>query len=177
MTLAVILVIAAVLSLVFVFYFAVGRGLQISAGATLAGQIEPLDVEAFRVLADPAETEYLHRRLPTGEFRQVQRARLLAMAAYVRVAGRNAAVLYLIGQQALASADPQTAGAALQLVNQALLLRRNAPFVLAKIYLLWAWPHSSPTTAPVLDGYRQLNGTAMLLGRLQNPANPLRISA
>lgn len=177
MTLAVILVIAAVLSLVVIFRLAVSRSLQVSADASLASQIEPLDVEAFRVLADPDEDAYLRRRLPASEFREVRRARLRAMAAYVQTAGRNAAALVLIGQQAQASADPRTSEAALQLVNQALLLRRNAAFALVRIYLVLAWPYSPLAAAPVLDGYRQLSGAAMLLGRLQNPAAPVRISA
>lgn len=177
MTLAVVLIIAAVLSLVAILRIALLPGLQVSTGASLAAKIEPLDVEAFRLLADPDEDDYLRRRLPASDLRRVRRARLRARAAYVQTAGRNAAVLVVIGQRALASTDPRTAEAALQLVNQALLLRRNAAFVLIRIYLVMAWPASSLPTAPVLEGYRQLSGAAMLLGRLQNPAAPVRISA
>jgi len=176
MTLAVVLVIAAVLSLVVIVRVAVLRGFEVSESASLASQIEPLDVEAFRTLADPGEDAYLRLRLPAAEFLKLRRARLYAMAAYVLTSGRNAAALVLIGQRALASSDPHTAEAALQLVNQALLLRRNSAFVLIKIYLALAWPHSPLAAAPVLDGYRQLSGAAMLLGRLQNPAAPVRIS-
>ena len=176
MTLALILVVAAALALVFILAVSVSRGLQVS-GRSLAGKIQPLDVEAFRNLVDPAEDDYLRRRLPASQFRAVRRERLRAMAAYVQVAGRNAAVLVRMGQSALATSDPRTAEAARQLVDSALLLRRNAAFALFRIYTALAWPNSGLAAAPVLDGYEHLNGSAMLLGRLQNPTVTVRISA
>jgi hypothetical protein len=176
MTLAIVLVIAAVVSLVVILGVAVSRSLQISAENNLANQIQPLDIEAFRNLADPAEDAYLRRRLPVAEFRMVRRARLRALAAYVQTAGKNAAVLVCIGQNALASSDVATAEAAQQLVNQALLLRRNAALALLRIYVAMAWPNSTLAAGPILDRYRQVSGAAMLLGRLQNPAAPVRIS-
>ena len=176
MTLAVSLVIFAALSLVVVVWLAISRSLQISARASLASQVEPLDVEGFRNLADTAEEAYLRRRLPASEFRIVRRARLLALAAYVRTAGRNAAVLVRAGQDALTSSDRATVEAATELVNQALLLRRHAAVALVKIYLAIAWPNADPAAAPFLDGYRRLSGAALLLGRLQKPIAPIRIS-
>jgi hypothetical protein len=177
MTLAIVLVIAAALSLVFTLGITLSRSLQVSQEAGLAGQIQPIDVEAFRNLIDPAEDEYLRRRLPASEFRSVRRQRLLAMAAYVQVAGRNAAVLILMGQRGLNAGDVQTANAARQLVDNALLLRRNAALALLRIYIALAWPTSGLAAAPVLRSYERLNGSAMLLGRLQNPAVPVRIAA
>lgn len=177
MTLAVILVLAAALSLIVILRLTVARSLRISGGASLAGQIQPIDIKAFRNLVDPAEDQYLRRRLPASEFRRVRRERLRAMAAYIQTAGRNAAVLIRIGQSALDSNDPHTADAARELVSDALLLRRNAAFALFKIYLALAWPDADFAAAPILDGYQQMSGSAMLLGRLQNPAAPVRISA
>ena len=177
MTLAIILVIVAALALIFILGITVSRSLQVSEGANLAGKIQPIDVAAFRNLIDPAEDDYLRRRLPASEFRLVRRERLRAMAAYVQTAGRNAAVLVRMGQGALSAADPQTSEAARQLVDNALLLRRNAAFALLRIYVALAWPNSGLAAAPILHGYERLNGSAMLLGRLQNPAVPVRISA
>jgi hypothetical protein len=177
MTLAIILVVFAVLALIFIVRATVTRTLQVTDGGSLAGQIQPVDVEAFRNLIDPAEDEYLRRRLPSSEFRTVQRKRLRAMAAYVQLAGRNAAVLTRIGQAALAAGDAPTVEAAERLVDSALLLRRNAAFALIKIYVALAWPNSGMAAAGVLRGYEQLNGTAMLLGRLQNPRVPVRVTA
>src|SRR6266567_6841892 len=114
MTLAVILVVAAALALVLIFGVTVSRSLQISAGTSLAGRIQPIDVDAFRNLIDPAEDEYLRRRLPAPEFRVVRRERLRAMAAYVQIAGRNATCLARMGQTAMIGADARTAEAAHQ---------------------------------------------------------------
>jgi hypothetical protein len=176
MMIAVLLVIAAALALVFILGIAVSRSLQISSGSGLAGQIQPIDIEAFRNLVNPAEDEYLRRRLTAAEFRAVRRERLRAMAVYVQVAGRNAAVLVRIGQAAMIG-DSQTVEAARRLVDNALLLRRNAAFALVRIYVALAWPNSGLAALPVLQGYEKLNGAAMLLGRLQNPAAPVHISA
>jgi hypothetical protein len=99
------------------------------------------------------------------------------MAAYTRTSAKNAAVLIRIAQGALSTNDAPTAEAARRLVNDALLLRRNATFALLKIHVVLAWPTSGTSAAPVLHGYEQMNGSAMLLGRLQNPAAPLRIAA
>jgi hypothetical protein len=177
MTLAIILVLAAAVALVFILGIAFSRSLQLSAGARLAARIEPIDVEAFRNLIDPAEDDYLRRRLPPAEFRVVRRQRLRAMAAYVHTAGRNAAVLVRMGQAALAANDASTAEAARRLVDNALLLRRNAAFALLRIYIALAWPNSGLAAESILRGYEKLNGSAMLLGRLQDPTTPVRISA
>lgn len=176
MIIAFVLVIAAALALIFILGVTVSRSLQVS-GSSLVGKIQPIDLEAFRNLVDPAQDEYLRIRLPASQFRVVRRERLRAMAAYVQVAGRNAAILVRIGQGAVAASDPHTAEAARQLVDSALLLRRNAAVALFRIYAALAWPNSGLAAAPVLDGYEHLNGSAMLLGRLQNPAVPVRISA
>lgn len=176
MTIAIILVVAAALALIFILQVALSRSLQISAGAGLA-QIEPIDVEAFRNLVDPAEDDYLRRRLPAAEFRMVRRERLRAMAAYIQAADKNAKVLVSIGQAALTTGHAPTAEAARRLVDNALLLRRNASFALIRIQIALAWPNSGLAATPVLHTYEELSGCAMLLGRLQNPATPVRISA
>ena len=177
MTLALVLIIAAAFALVLILGVTVSTRLQLSPGSALLRKIEPIDIEAFRNLVDPAENEYLRRRLSAAEFRKVQRERLRAAAAYIRVAGRNSAVLVALGQAALSAADGATVEAARQLVDNALLLRRNATVALLRINIALAWPHSALAAAPVLQGYEQLSGRAMLLGRLQNPAVPVRISA
>jgi hypothetical protein len=177
MNLAIILVVAAVFALFVILRVAVSPRLQISRSRGLAGQIQPLDVEAFRNLTDPNEDEYLRRYLPSAELRSVRRMRLRAVASYIQVAARNAAVLIQVAQSALNSSDQETAAAAQELVADAILLRRNATFALFRIYVALAFPTAGFVAAPILEGYRQLNGSAMLLGRLQNPAVPVRISA
>jgi hypothetical protein len=177
MILAIILIVAAASGLAVILGITVSRSLQAAAKPGLAGQIQPIDIEAFRNLVDPAEDAYLRRWLPASEFRAVRRERLRATVAYIQVAGRNAAILIRVGQAAVAAGDAPTAEAARQLVNDALLLRRNATFALLRIYVALAWPYAGFAAAPILDGYRHLNSSAMLLGRLQNPSAVVRISA
>jgi hypothetical protein len=177
MILAIIIVICAVVALTIILSVAVTRSLQVKGSGGTAVAIRPIDIEAFRNLIDPAEEDYLRRRLPPPRFRAIRRQRLLAMAAYVSVASSNAAVLVRVAQSALASADPQVAAAARQLVNDALLLRRNTALALARIYLALAWPYSEFAAVRVVERYEQLSGAAMLLGRLQNPGVPVRLSA
>ncbi|MGO8796957.1 MAG: hypothetical protein ACLQLC_19220 [Candidatus Sulfotelmatobacter sp.] len=178
MNLSVLIVIAAVAALVVILGAAVTRSLRISGkGAAVSGELQPIDVEAFRNLIDAAEDRYLRLRLPPAQFRLVRRERLLAMAAYVQVAADNATVLLRAGRSALASGDPRLAEAAHQLVNDALALRLNAIVALARIYVEYAWPMSGIAAAPVVARYQSISGTAMLLGRLQNPSIPVRVSA
>lgn len=176
MTLAIILVLCAAVALGVILRITLRRAAVVSA-ADLKTQIQPIDVEAFRNLIDPGEDEYLRQRLPARDFRAVRRARLRATAAYIRTAGANAAVLAHLGQSALSAKDASTVEAARQLVDSALLLRRNAAFALVRVYVALAWPNAGTAAAGILRGYEQLSGSAMLLGRLQNPAAPVRISA
>ena len=175
MTIAIILVVAALGTLIVILTFTVSQGLQSSGRTGPATEIRPMDVAAFRNLVDPAEDDYLRRRLPASDFRLVRRERLRAMAAYVQLAKRNAEVLVRIAQNATLAADPQRAEAARRLEDNAHLLQRNCTFAIVKIYIALAWPNSSLAAAPVLQSYEELNNSAMLLGRLQNPAATMRI--
>jgi hypothetical protein len=175
MNLAIVLVVVAAVALGIILRLAATRSLQVNSG--LAATIRPIDIQAFRNLINPAEDDYLRRRLPPPQFRVVRRERLRAIAAYVQVAASNATVLVRVGEGALASHDPRIAGAAQQLVNDALMLRRNTTVAMARIYLALAWPNSGFAVVRVVDRYEQLNGAAMLLGRLQNPTVPVRLSA
>jgi hypothetical protein len=174
MNLAVVIVIAAAISLVVILRLAVTRSLQGRKSNSLA-TIQPIDMEGFRNLINPAEDDFLRRRLPSGEFRPIRRLRLRAMAAYVEVAAGNAEILVRAGETALASGDLRTAEAARELVNQALLLRRNTTIAMFRIYLALAWPYSTFAAIRVIDRYEQVSGSAMLLGRLQNPGAAVRL--
>jgi hypothetical protein len=176
MNLAIVLVVLAALALVVIIRLSVFPRLPVFVGSS-ERQLQPIDIEAFCNLADPAQTDYLRQRLPAAEFRRVQRQRLRAMAAYLKTASLNAAVLAQAGQSALSASDAATAEAARRLVGDALLLRRNAVFALVKINAALVWPNTGSVPARFLQGYQQLSIAAMLLGRLQQPAVPVRISA
>jgi hypothetical protein len=177
MNLALVVVIFAAIALGIILRLAMRQSPLARRNENLAVAIRPIDIEAFRNLINPAEDEYLRRRLPPSQFRLVRRERLRAMAAYVQLAGRNAAILVSAGEAALASGDAQIAAAAQQLVSEALLLRRNTTIALARIYIALAWPKSGFAAVRVVERYERLGGAAMLLGRLQNPAVPVRLSA
>ncbi|HEY6339641.1 MAG TPA: hypothetical protein VIW68_14205 [Candidatus Sulfotelmatobacter sp.] len=177
MMLTLVIVVAAVLALALVLGLALSRALGPTAGPNAEAQLQPIDVAAFRNLVDPAEDEYLRRHLSPGQFRTTQRARLRARAAYVRMAAKNAAVLVGMGQAALATGEARVQDAALRLVNDALLLRRNAAFALLRIYGDMIWPDYSTATAGIVERYQGLSDAAMLLGRLRHPAVPVRATA
>jgi hypothetical protein len=177
MNLAIVLVAAATIALGIILRLAVTQTLQTRGNAQLNGAIRPIDVEAFRNLINPAEDHYLRRNLPAAQFRMVRRERLRATAAYVQVVSNNAGVLVRIGEAALASGDANLAAAAGELVNDALLLRRNTTVALARIYLALAWPYSEFAAVRVVERYEHVSGAAMLLGRLQNPGVAVRLSA
>jgi hypothetical protein len=172
MNLAFLLVVTALISLVVVILVARSQ-LQFSH----ATEIQPVDVDAFRNLADPRESQYLRSRLPRVEFRRIQRMRLRALAAYVRAVGQNAGMLIGAGQRAMNSGHGETVEAARELVDEALLLRRNAGLALMRIYWGLLWPNAGFAAAPLLEGYKRLSGSAMLLSRLQNPTATVRLSA
>jgi hypothetical protein len=176
MNLAIIIVVAAVVALATILSVALTQTLQARRSTNLAVSIRPIDIDAFRNLINPVEDEYLRRRLPPSQFRMVRRERLRAMAAYVEAAASNATVLVRVGEKALATGDARIAEAAQQLANDALLLRRNTTVALARIYLALLWPNSEFAAVRVVDRYERLSGAAMLLGRLQNPAVPVRLS-
>lgn len=174
MSIAIILVIAAVLSLLVIVRMAVVRNRQLS---TVCAGIQPLDIDAFRNLIDPREDEYLRTRVSPRDFRHVQRKRLRAAAAYIQVAGKNAAFLVRIGQIALASPEPDKVKAAQRLIDEALLLRRNAMVALVRIRIASVWPSGQVQGGAILERYRSVDRSAMLLARLQNPAATVRVSA
>lgn len=175
MSIAIILVVAALVCLLVIVGMAVVRKPQLSAASS--GQIQPLDIDAFRNLIDPREHEYLRSRLSPREFRRVQRKRLRAATAYIRVAEQNAAFLVKIGQMALASPEPDKAKAARQLIDEALLLRRNATIAILRIQIAAVWPSGQFQGGAILERYRSVDRSAMLLARLQNPSATVRVSA
>lgn len=172
MTLAIILVVTAILC-------SAGIGIGVyrgAAGRESGSTIFPVDLEAFRNLIDPAESEYLRQRLPAREFRRVQRKRLQAAAAYVQTVGQNANLLVRMGQSAMNTADQAANAAAQQMVDEALQLRTNVLWATLRIRIAWVWPTSGLAATPIADSYNRLSTSAMLLGRLQTPATAVRIA-
>jgi len=175
MNLTFLIVVAAVLGLGSVVSVGLARRQRHTPKAALT-ELVPLDVEAFRNLTDPAEEDYLRRHLPPAEYRTVRRARLRAMAAYVHLASRNAALLAQIGQAVAMQKDPERARATRRMINDAFLLRRNATVALARIYLALVLPGTGAALPRFQDQYMKVVASAMLFGRLQDPASASRFS-
>ncbi len=176
MNLTSFIIAAALIAFVTVLGAGFARKRQSARKRNIALDVIPLDIEAFRNLTDPAEDAYLHLHLPPAELRKVRRVRLRAMAAYIRLASRNAAMLAEIGQASLVQDDPRRAEAARQLVNEAFQLRRNASLALGRIYISMAWPGTSSAVRGFQDQYLKVGASAMLFGRLHNPQQASRFS-
>ena len=168
----------AVFALVYFGYGIIrGYGGPIGRLEDLNGQTIPVDIVAFRNLVDPAEEAYLRGHLSAGEFRRIQRKRILAAASYVHSAATNASVLLRVGQAARSSADPQVAAAARELVENALQVRVYSIYVAAKLYLAALLPGSSVSLSRVIDQYQNLTETLARVTRLQSPTMTSRIAS
>jgi hypothetical protein len=99
-----------------------------------------VNLEAFRILLDPAEEEYLRRSLPPGEFRHFQKRRLALALRSLELVGKNAAMLLKLGQLAKAGANPALAKEAEDLIYGALRLRVNLWHVQPYLWLKWIFP-------------------------------------
>ena len=90
MTIAIILVVAAALALVFILRrHAVPQPADFRERRPRPRKFSPLMSRPFAISSIPRKTTILRRRLPAAEFRLVRRERLRAMAAYVQSGGKK----------------------------------------------------------------------------------------
>src|SRR5260221_7322171 len=99
-----------------------------------------VNLDAFRVLLDPVEEQYLRRSLPPPEFRIFQRRRLMLAMRSLELVGKNAVMLIKLGQLAKAGANPSLAREAEELIYGALRLRVNLLLVQPYLGLKWLFP-------------------------------------
>jgi hypothetical protein len=175
MTLAFFIAFLALTGLILLLLVTRGYSNSVRGLEDLAGRTRPIDIEAFRNIIDPVEEEFLRANLPTGEFRSVQRQRLLAASEYVSSAAHNAAVLLRLGQAGLHHADPTVAAAARQLVENALRLRIYALLSLAKLYVRFAVPEARLSSESLAENYQQLRSLAGYLALTESPARAARL--
>ena len=134
-------------------------------------------LQAFRNLVDPAESEYFRRRLSCRGIPQRSAPTIGCNAGLHRRRPAECRHPDRMAESARFAGDSQTVAAAHQLVENAQLLRINAAVASCWIYAAYVWPSLKLGTAPIVHGYEQVSGSAMLLGRLQNPTSPVRLSA
>jgi hypothetical protein len=177
MALVLVIALAALAAALFLVRVSRGHAHAISSLEELSGRTEPVDVEAFRNLLNPAETLFLRQNLPPKAFRMVQRERTLAATEYVQRIAKNAAVLLRLGQAARANPDPEIAHAATAIVERALLVRMIAMQALVRLYLQSLIPGFEFSSQEVLDRYRRLTDSTVMLARLQRPAYAGRVGS
>jgi hypothetical protein len=177
MTLAFILIFAALVSLGVLFFAARGRSLRRNDLSDISSQIRGVDLEAFRNLMRPEDADFLRANLRPRQFRSVQRARFLAAAQYVNCVAANAAVLLRLGESARASAEPAIAAAGQELVDAALRLRVYSLLVLIKLYFGVVLPGVKLSPAAIADRYQHMSGLVGRLSRMHYPSRTARIPA
>jgi hypothetical protein len=169
MMVTLLLILFAGLALIFFVLRGIAATRTGSDEAALTAQMQPVDLEAFRNLADPGEEAFLRNSLSAKEFRTVQRLRLRAAIEYLAAVSHNAAMLVQLGQAARRSPDVQIAEAAQNLVDNALILRLYSALAIGKLCVRFLRPEASLQAAGILDRYQRVTEGALRLGRLQYP--------
>ena len=171
MTIAIILVVASALFLVFMLRMAKGRSVSIRQVADLSRYIHPVDIDAFRVLVDPRETQFLRSKLSGAEFRRIQRQRSRAAAQYIACAARNATALIGIGEAARSSGDSTMAEAGARLVESGIRLRIFSFQAMLKLYVEMVRPGARISAGDLAERYERMTSLVFLVDRLQRRAS------
>jgi hypothetical protein len=177
MAIVLAIVIAALLAALFFIRVSRGHAEAIANLDDLSGRTQPVDLQAFRNLIDPAETVFLRKHLPPSDFHAVQRERTQAAVEYVQRIAQNAAVLLRLGQAARTHADPEVARAAQSIIERALVVRMIAMQALIKLKLQILLPGIDLSTVDVFDRYTRLTESVGLFTRLQRPAYSAHVMA
>ena len=154
-----------------------GRSAAVATSDSLASRIQPVDLEAFQNLLDPAESDYLRQRLPAATFRRLQRLRIKAAILYYRRIAGNAAVFLRLGEASRGSADPATAEAGRRLAETAVQVRGTALRAIALLLPVYVWPTAGETPASITEPYAQLRQLASAVGRLQHARSAAAVEA
>ena len=164
--------ILAVATALGVFYLWIRSGARSGVNEeTIKGNMQEIDVEAFRNLLDAQEEQYLRENLPAADFRAVQRERLGTALDYIGALSHNASLLLQLGQIARQSPDPRIAEAGRHVVDNAIRLRLYALRVRCGVYTKIAFPEATLEPRAVVTHYQEVNNWAALLGRLQRPGD------
>jgi hypothetical protein len=162
MTISLVFVFFGLVALLLVIYLL--RGASRSSDLdSLAAQLHPIDVNAFRNLIDVREEEFLRQRLPAREFHKIHRERMLAALDYVRAAGHNAGILVRLAQAAREHPDSTVAAAAESLFENALEVRLFALRTIPRLYASMLFPQIGHTPEFVAERYETAARQAITL--------------
>jgi hypothetical protein len=154
-----------------------GSSAPVTKVEDLEGQIEVVDLIAFRNLIDPSETELLRRKLPPEVFRKIQRLRLSAAIAYVRSVYRNAGLTIRLAQQLLTSPDEKIREQAQQIQELSIQARVYAIKSLLKLEVSLALPGAAFSIQDVAISYVNVAERIESLCSLTAPLYTSRIAA
>ncbi|MFZ3266199.1 MAG: hypothetical protein WA172_19490 [Terriglobales bacterium] len=156
------LIILAGIVVIFVLFLIlqVWRRYSTKAEAPNAGQLIPVDLEAFENLTDPEEEQFLRVNLSPAEFRGVQRSRLCAAKMYVMALSQNAAVLVAVGQSARSHADREIAASGQEILNRAIRLKVWCVLSLLRLNAAMVFPTMRSPSSGIADQYLLVRGMA-----------------
>lgn len=129
--------------------------------------IQPVDLDAFRVLSARDDEFFLREKLPNSSFRRLKRQRISVTFGYIsRIAG-NASVVMRLGQEAQFSPDREVARTAAQVLELAGQIRLQCLLAFAKLSVEFAVPSLQLTPAVLVPAYQSLRENVMRLSALE----------
>lgn len=160
------IVLASIGSLVIVWWAVRGNIQPVQDVEDVRKLLQPIDLQSFQNLLDPAQDMFLRRRLTGRAFRTVQRARRVAAAEYLWQLAQNAGILFRAGQCARMAPNAQVASAGRELASVAVMTRVLALLALARLSIGIAFPQTPAQCKPILEQYGVITAMYMRLGIL-----------
>jgi hypothetical protein len=131
------------------------------------GELQYVDMEAFKNLMDAGERAYLEKNLPAKEFRAIHRERQRSALEYIAAVSSNASALLILAQEARHSSDPEVVQAANTMIENATQVRVNAAGATFRIYLGLAFPSWAALPDTLADRYERLTRLELRLQGLR----------
>lgn len=159
------------------FFAARGRSASIDSIEQLSAISHPVDLQAFRVLTDASEEEYLRESLPPSQFRRVQRLRMRATLEYLFRVAHNSAIVLRLGEVSRRSTTPQIAAAGAELADSAMHMRLLCLAAIAIACVRILFPQLRLSPGAFCDRYAATRERAVALGRVEVPTMASRIES
>jgi hypothetical protein len=161
------LILLAAAAIVFLLFLSsqVWRRYSPKGEASHAGQLIPVDLEAFENLTDPEEEQFLRVNLSPAEFRGLQRARIRAARMYVAALSGNAGVLVAVGQSARSHADPEIAASGQEILQRAIRLKVWCLLSVLRLNSAMVFPTVLSPSGRIADQYLVVTSMAANLPR------------
>lgn len=154
-----------------------GRANPVTDWEALPQRIQPVDLEAFRNLTDPAEETWLRSQLSPNDYAAVRRERLAAAIDYLARTNGNAAVLIRLGQAAEHTADPALVAAGRELVATAMRTRWYTVQAMVRLKAAAVVPLAPGSIASLAEQYQALRDGVDRVSRLRSPVLAARMAA